>query len=223
MKISFFIPSRIVSGSIKVANLRRLLRNAILATLLGSSFGWLGPAMGQASADNQFLQVGYFGKQISRPGIAATKQVLLSDFEPFFGGKNSSPHHRFSISVALGMYTHPGNHTGLFTNVQLGYAVHYENRFYWKVHAGPGFLRTFLARATYEVDDDLTIRKKFLAGNNQFMPLTALEFGKDPIPGHHLVSGYYLKIGAFLQYPHNTMWLPNPTLEAGTFIPLNTK
>ncbi|WP_416866378.1 MAG: hypothetical protein ACMVP2_01235 [Imperialibacter sp.] len=223
MKTNFLHSVCAVWHSTKVAIIRRLCRSKLFLSLLASAAGGFGQVMGQASADHQFLQLGYFGKQISRPGISASKEAFHSDFDPFFEGKKSSLHHRFSISVALGMYTHPGNHTGLFTNVQLGYALRCENRFYWKLQAGPGLLRTFLTRATYEVGDDLSIRKKFLAGNYQYMPLTALEFGKEPVPGNHLLSGYYLKVGAFLQYPHNTMWLPNPTFEAGTFIPLNPK
>ena len=99
-----------------------------------------------------------------------------------------------------------------------GFRIIYPKGFYWQFDAGAGYLRTFLAAPVYQVNDQGEAEQIILAGNNQFMPAAGFTLGKCFREKDKKIRSLFGRIGGFLQYPHNTMWLPSITVEIGTSV-----
>jgi hypothetical protein len=161
------------------------------------------------------LNVSYFGKSVTRPGIKVGTSYTYHGFKPRFHENGDSVTRQLVLLPNIGTYFHFENHYGLFVNAETGFRVVYPKGLFWQVEAGAGFLRTFLAGKVYEVNDQGEVSRIVLAGSNQFMPSAGITLGKNLAEREKLVSAFFGRIGGFLQYPYNTMWLPSITLELG--------
>jgi hypothetical protein len=161
------------------------------------------------------LYVAYFGKSVTRPGIKAGTSCAISSFKPRIRGKGDSVTRQLFLLPNIGAYYHFNNHIGLFLNAETGCRVTWPGGFFWQVEAGAGFLRTFLPGKVYEVNNSGESIRIMFAGSNQFMPSAGITLGKDFANRTKKLRAYYGRIGGFLQYPYNTMWLPSITLELG--------
>jgi hypothetical protein len=162
------------------------------------------------------LSICYFGKSATRPGLKLSSTLV----EKSMGSKRVKKN--ILIAPGIGAYYHHRNHTGVFINSELTYQVTYKNGFMWNVSVGAGYLRTFLAGRVYEVSADGEVSRLHFAGNNQFMPTAGIGFGKNLVKTASVTSIFF-RFGGFLQYPFNSKWLPNITLEFGTTIRLKSK
>lgn len=161
------------------------------------------------------LNVTYFGKSVTRPGIKAGTNIFDYDLRWHIKPDGDTTTRRFIISSNIGFYCHFRNHYGLFLNSEFGYRTTYSNRFFWQCDIGAGYLRTFLAGRVYKVINDGEIHQVFLAGSNQFMPGIGITLGKDFTCRNKKLKSLYGRFGGFLQYPYNTMWLPSLNIEIG--------
>ena len=164
------------------------------------------------------IDIAYFGKTVTRPGIK-----IGTDLREFRSKSHSKTigdtiSHSFILSSNIGYYCHFRNHHGLFLNSELGYRIMYQGGFYMQFDIGAGYLRTFLTSRTYEVNSKGEIRKIPFAGSNKFMPVTGIILGKELKGKKNKLERIYCRIGGYLQYPYNTMWLPDLTMEIGTTI-----
>jgi hypothetical protein len=161
------------------------------------------------------LSVAYFGKSVTRPGIKVGTTYTYYGFKPRLRENGDSVIRQLVLLPNIGAYWHFKNHYGLFLNGETGFRVVYPKGFFWQFEAGIGFLRTFLPGKVYEINDHGEVNRIVLAGSNQFMPSAGITFGKDIADRTKLLKAFYARIGGFLQYPYNTMWLPSITLELG--------
>lgn len=165
------------------------------------------------NAQKHDFNISYFGKEVTRPGIKVSKPVYAKTLG------NSSVKKAITVSPSVGIYWHYRNHTGLFINSEISFSFLYKNNFMWDFFVGGGYLRTFLAGKVYTVSDNMEVKRKYMAGNNQFMPMVGIGFGKKHKKESSLKKSF-VKLGVFYQYPHNTMWLLNPIIEIGTSVSL---
>jgi hypothetical protein len=162
------------------------------------------------------LRVSYFGKSVTRPGIKVGSCCVLFSFKPHVRSDGSEVPREIILTPNAGFYYHFKNHAGMFINAETGFRIIYPKGFFWQVDAGAGYLRTFLAAPVYQVNGLGEAHQIVLAGNNQFMPSAGFTLGKCYREQDKKIRSLFGRIGGFLQYPFNTMWLPSITLEIGT-------
>ena len=166
------------------------------------------------------LNVSYFGKSVTRTGFKAGTILFSYNFKPHIRNNGNTILRQLGVPANMGFYFHPGNHFGWFLNTGFGYKTVLSKGFFWQFDVEAGYLRTFLTSSVYEVDDRGNINRVFLAGRNQFMPGIGFTCGKNLNEQNKRFNAIYGRAGGFLQYPYNTMWLPNLILEIGTIINL---
>ena len=164
------------------------------------------------------FDIAYFGKSVTRPGIKIGTDLFEFRIKSNSKTSGDTISHSFIVSSNIGYYCHFRNHHGLFLNSEIGYRIMYQGGFYMQFDIGAGYLRTFLTSRTYEVNGNGDIRKIPFAGSSKFMPVTLIILGKELNGQKNIMERVYCRIGGFLQYPFNTMWLPDLTLEIGTTI-----
>lgn len=69
-----------------------------------------------------------------------------------------SPYHGLATAASLGFYAQPGNHRGLFLDLEVGWPVTARCGLCGEVLGGLGSLHTFLAAPVYAVEDGQTRR-----------------------------------------------------------------
>ena len=177
------------------------------------------PSMGQSNGKElKEINIAYFGKSVTRPGIKIGTDLCEFSIRSRIKEKGDTVSRRFILSSNIGYYYHLRNHHGLFLNSELGFRIIYHGGFFIQFDIGAGYLRTFLASHTYEVNSIGEIQKIPFAGSNKFMPGTGIILGKDFTGQKNKLKRIYCRAGGFMQYPYNTMWLPDLTLELGTTI-----
>ena len=164
------------------------------------------------------INIAYFGKSVTRPGIKIGTDICEFSIKPRIKDRGDTISRRFILSSNIGYYYHFRNHHGLFLNSELGFRIIYHGGFFMQFDIGAGYLRTFLAARTYEVNSNGEIQKIPFAGSNKFMPGTGIILGKEFTGQKNKLKSIYCRVGGFMQYPYNTMWLPDLTLELGTTI-----
>ena len=164
------------------------------------------------------INVAYFGKSVTRPGIKIGTDLCEFRIKSRIKARGDTISRRFILSSNIGYYYHFRNHHGLFLNSEIGYRIIYQGGLYLQFDIGAGYLRTFMASRTYEVNSNGEIQKIPFAGSNKFMPSTGIILGKEFTGQKNKLKRIYCQVGGFLQYPYNTMWLPDLTLELGTTI-----
>jgi hypothetical protein len=159
--------------------------------------------------------VSYFGESITHPGLKLGMQFILSGKNPIIKPNAKTVYRQLTVRPNIGFYYHPGNHTGVFINTEIGFRIIRPRGFMGQISLGAGYQRTFLAAKTYELSEQDDFRRVVLAGSNQFMPSMNIALGKVMKGENRRIISYYAGIGGFLQYPYNGMWLPSLVLEMG--------
>lgn len=159
--------------------------------------------------------ISYFGNSITRPGLKLGFEFILTGKQAHKTLNGKAVYRQITFNPNLGFYHHPENHTGVFVNSEIGYRFIRPKGLLMQFSVGAGYLRTFLAAKTYEINSQGEIQRIKLAGSNQFMPCINLTIGKVMKGNNRLIVSYFGRVGTFLQYPYNSMWLPNLVLEAG--------
>jgi hypothetical protein len=172
----------------------------------------------KAQQENESLNtvnISYFGNSITRPGLKLGIEYVLTGKTAYIKSNGKSVFRQLTINPNIGFYYHPENHTGLFLNSEFGYRIIRPKGMLMQISVGAGYLRTFLAAKTYEINDRGEIQRIKLAGSNNFMPCMNLTVGKVPGGGGRFLFSYFGCVGTFLRYPYNSMWLPSLVLEVG--------
>ena len=164
------------------------------------------------------INIAYFGKSVTRPGFKIGTDLFELKSKSHIKAGGDTISRKIILSSNVGYYCHFRNHHGLFLNSELGYRIRYQRGFFMQFDIGAGYLRTFLTSRTYEVDNNGEIRKIPLAGSNKFMPGAGITLGKEFKSQMNKPKRIYCRVGGYMQYPYNTMWLPDLTLELGTTI-----
>ena len=157
----------------------------------------------------------YFGESITHPGLKFGFEFILSGKNAHTKTNGKIVYRQLTISPNIGIYYHPRNHTGVFINSEIGYRIIRQKGLMAQISAGAGYQRTFLAAKTYKINEQGEIQRIYLAGSNQLMPCMNVTLGKVMKGGNRYIITYFGRIGAFLQYPYNSMWLPSLVLELG--------
>jgi hypothetical protein len=152
------------------------------------------------------ITMGYFGETITHPG--------------FFAGyeHNLRPQNRYQLflSFTLGGYAHRRNHTGLFSEVQLGQRLNFRSGLLLEQSIGIGYLHTFLnGGPVYEVNDNGVVSKSRNPGRSHLMPSVSLGFGWNVARSEALPLLLFVRPKVFWQYPFNGYALPHLALQAG--------
>ncbi len=186
----------------------------IIAQIISSLPGY---SQGKNKFDLNPLRISYFGKSVMHPGVKVSSPIinLVSD--------SSRITREFAVSPGLGIYYHPGNHTGIFLSAEAGFKIVFPKGLFLESYVGAGYLRTFLDGKTYVVAENGDVKRKYLAGDHQFMPSLGIGIGRRIIKAGSWLDGYFFRAGGFLQYPYNSMWLPNLNVEIGAIVKLPNK
>lgn len=171
-----------------------------------------------AQEKNLRLNISYFGRNFFHPGIKLGTDYPLANHQKTKTNKKGIEKiklHQFIMQNNVAYYYHRNNQHGLLLNTELGYRFVANKGLKAEIFLGIGYQRTFLDGRVYEVTDDLQIKRVYFAGNNYFVPSVAISFGKDFYKKNYTIKAWHLKIGAFYQYPFNTKFLLNPSLELG--------
>jgi hypothetical protein len=202
-------PDRGIQGNASLGKIPRQRIFRILPILLLT--GMLLPYAVQAQEAQQktgrsAVTVGYFGETITHPG-------LFAGYE-----RNLMPSNRYQLflSFTLGGYAHRRNHTGLFSEVQLGQRLNFRSGLLLEQSIGIGYLHTLLnGGPVYEVNADGAVSKSRNPGRSHVMPSVSLGFGWNVARSENLPLLLFVRPRVFWQYPFNNYALPHLALQAG--------
>jgi hypothetical protein len=169
----------------------------------------------QANESLHTARVSYFGESITHPGLKFGMEFLLSGKNSHSKTNGKVVYRQLTLAPNLGIYYHPGNHTAVFLNAEIGFRIIRPKGFMTQISAGAGYQRTFLAAKTYQINQQGEAQRVYLAGSDRFMPCMNITAGKMMKGENSRIISYFGGIGAFLQYPFNNMWLPGLVLELG--------
>ena len=149
---------------------------------------------------------GYFGETITNPGL-------------FFGYEyNLRPQKRYQLhlSANAGGYHHSHNHTGLFSELQIGQRYTFGSGVFVEQLLGVGYLRTFLSGGKiYEVTEQGVVSEASNSGRGHFMPSLSLGFGLNLAQKDKAPLLLFLRPKAYLQYLYNGYALPHIAVLIG--------
>ncbi|MCG8576672.1 MAG: hypothetical protein MI810_17470 [Flavobacteriales bacterium] len=188
------------------------MKKIILALLL---FGSYLPSTAQSNSDkNEIISVSYFGHYGFHPGLKVGAQYSLKDWKKTKERKEKTKIKNKSlfISPQVGFYVHPGNHSGLLLNADLGYQRKKEHSsFYSAWTIGLGYLTQFNAGITYVQEQNGSITAKKWASRMYFLPTLNYEIGQQL----NEKIGWFGKISAGAKLFYNTGISPEAFVEVG--------
>ncbi len=152
------------------------------------------------------VYAGYFGEQITHPGIQAGSDVTL-----FTNGKTD-----IFAGIQAGYYYHRLNSHGIFTQALIRSQRTFSSGFFLDAALGAGYLHSIPGGKVYEVVNGSTVEVKN-GGNPNFMPSLSLGAGykfwqKTPLP-----LALSFNTGIFGEYPFNTYLLPRVFISLTCF------
>ena len=157
------------------------------------------------------VTLGYFGETITNPGL-------------FFGYEyNLRPQklYQLHLSANAGGYHHSHNHTGLFSEIQIGQRYTFGSGLFVEQLLGVGYLHTFLSGGKiYEVSEPGAISEARNSGRGHFMPSLSLGFGLNLAQKDKAPLLLFLRPKAFLQYPYNGYALSHAAVLIGITKPI---
>lgn len=155
---------------------------------------------------NLNLGAGYFGKQITYPGL-----VLEAEVEHMFSEYVSLP-----IRLDLGGYVHPRHSTALFLDLNAGFRRYFKSGFFLEESVGVGVLETWLqSDAVYTVDDSGNPSESTRANPPVFMPSITLGLGYNLTQGSGKQNLIWLRPKIYWELPHKTISTYNFALQVG--------
>ncbi len=166
-------------------------------------------AYGLKAQDRTSIGVGYFGHNITHPGI-----VVQAEHARPIGGKFLMP-----LRLAAGAYSHQRSHNAVFA--EFGTGVRYRpGRFYAGIGGGLGLMASWYNSdlGVFEVDAAGNITEVSNAAGIDFMPSINLEAGYTILSNDQYDFTVWARPRAFWQYPHNERLLFHYATEIGISI-----
>ncbi|NVO20748.1 MAG: hypothetical protein HXX13_13690 [Bacteroidetes bacterium] len=164
--------------------------------------------------------ISYFGQGFSHYGVKIGREYPLWTKEKIKIKKNLKEIQKnklIFITGNIGCFIHKRNNVGIFVNSEIGYRKTHKRGFKNEFLFGLGYLHTFLQGDTYEVNDNGSVKKVFLAGRSSLMTSLSCGIGYDFDYYYHKHFSLILKPGFFVQYPFNTAFAARTTIELGFF------
>jgi hypothetical protein len=162
------------------------------------------------------LSVSYFGHNGIHPGlkIAAEYPVWFGNSERQKQRRLKTIHRTLLVGANIGFYNHNQNHTGLIFDVSYGYRKLSRKTFKFEALINTGYLRTFNAGETYEVQDDGSVKQIKSAGRNYGIIGLAIGLGQY-FPTIKRPFAWHARPGLTFQGPYNTSFNLFFTFEVG--------
>jgi len=177
------------------------------------------------------VSISYFAENGIHPGLKLetyytfksklkSKQYRKEKRQNKYGDKRKLK--EFSLSYNLGFYSHPNNHTGVFSNVGLMYLKTKLRKrrqlgFVFEV----GYLRRFNKLKTYELAPNGEIHRVRFAGNNALQISLAPIIGREIQLKENSIRIYGKPIVQLVQYNHS--FFPNASFETGVVFNIKRK
>ena len=189
---------------------------------------------GRVSAQNMSikkmpLSVAYYGENGFHPGIkVGTFYTAFSKekVKTFRSKKRQTQYgskiilKELLVDYNLGCYSHPNNHTGLFTNIGLTWLrTKLMKRRQIGLCLEVGYLRRKNKFNTYQLLNDDKIEKVNFAGNNAMVISVGPLFGKEIKKSEHQIRLYIKPLIQVVKYIY--AWQPNAALELGVVLNIN--
>lgn len=152
------------------------------------------------------LQLGYFGKMVTHPGIQ------IGGEQTFFSKRVVSIHLREEFFF----YRHRRNHDMLGFQIELPVKIPTERRFSGELFGGVGYLiKLTNSDAVYSRNSSGPIEEKSRVAMHRFSLNTGLAFNASVIHTNRFLLGTYLRPTLFWEYPYNGTFLLHPALALG--------
>jgi hypothetical protein len=150
------------------------------------------------------FKLNYFGELGLHPGLSVgTDYTLLK--------RNWITIH---WDTDLGGYWHRWNNTSLFVGTSIGARFHFWSAFV-DVHAGIGYMHSFLAGDVYGASDNGGVEKVRDFGSSHYMPNASLLFGWDGTRKKKLPITIHFGPEVYLQSHFNHIYLPHVAAKVG--------
>ncbi len=164
------------------------------------------------------VNVSYFGKTISHPGlkIGIEYPLMVVDVEKLKKSGVAIPKTKSIFLTGNLIYNHHRRYNSIvLVNTEIGYRITRKKGFKMGVLLGFGGLRTIIDEDTYQVSDQGKIKLIRHPGQWGFAPSLSFELGKDMGFQKSLPWAYHLKPSFYFQIPYNHSFLMNFVLEFG--------
>jgi hypothetical protein len=119
------------------------------------------------------------------------------------------------ITAQIGWYHHPSFHDNLYLTGGWTMRRIRPKGFFTQFSPEIGYSRTFIAGATYIVDENDEIHIKKIAGNNFLLLSLGVGLGYDFEKTKNKPFSIYSKFNVLLMYPYNSTFYLRPTMELG--------
>lgn len=199
-------------------------RKNIFLLLLACSFLLSGQLMAQAFSVKELpISVAYFGENAIHPGLKIGTAYAFhskTTYKTYHSKKKQSKYgdkgkrRELFADFNLGFYSHPNNHTGVFTNIGASYLrTKLRKNRQFGISLEIGYLARINKFETYELVDGTSYETIPLAGNHAFSLSMAPMFGKEFLLSGKPVRVFIKPWSQLVQYTHS--WSPNFNIELG--------
>ncbi len=119
--------------------------------------------------------------------------------------------HQLVAAANLGLVWHPRTSTTLINAYTIEYRKTTKRRMQFQLGTGPAYMRSFLPNV-YEVAEDGTAEKRFLAGRGYFAHQVFIGFGRYR-KGARSLQWWHVRLVENTLFDYNNSILPYPVLE----------
>ncbi len=120
-----------------------------------------------------------------------------------------------SLNVNFGMYHHPSFHDNYFLQAEWNLRRQKSKGMFYEFTPGMGASRTFLASATFNVDDSGDVSKVPMAGNYFALLSVSGSVGYNFSVNGNLPGKIFVKPGFIFLFPYSKLAYARPTVELG--------
>lgn len=166
------------------------------------------------------IGVSYYGEYFTHYGLKIGTEYSIKQKNKTKTKKSSKQIHKRKevfLTANIGSYIHKRSHVGLFLSSEIGYRKTIRKGFKYEMLIGLGYLHTFLQGDTYEVNDDGTVDRVYLAGQPNLMIPFSIGLGYDFNFHYKKPFSLHLKPSFFIQYPYNQAIAIRPVVDLGLF------
>ena len=185
---------------------------------------WIGlitlPLSAWTQRKSTYLQLAYMGGQITQPGISL--KISQSFKQKSIQKANGKIHlHELTAGLKVGGYHHFHMQTGLFVAPELAWLQTRHRGGQIGVSLASGYLRTLIPD-NFTVDHEGQVARSGFSGNNRFMIMPGIRFGKKLKNSQGMPQAWYIQPNTMWQFGgfnERTLYF---LLEAGLIFHLST-
>ncbi len=151
------------------------------------------------------VETGYFGETVTHPGVTVSLGMNLF----------SNEWYSISPKIKMGWYIHRRNHHGLQLSAGLLQKAYLPGGLGMELESLVGLLNTIPDGEVLQYDDQGDLVQDAALWNPKLMISASWGIHYSLMAASSIPVEPFIRVGAFLEYPFNSLWLPHAVVETG--------